>query len=136
MQNHDPRDPRHPNREGGAIKKWLVRKSKQAAISVAIVVLLTLGVRAGIAEVFKGSSNAVAPEVPPNSRVLVYKLARSFKAGDIVVYRNSGAGGTAMLGRVVAVDPRAGQLTLARSGERDQSVALRQVVGRVVLSTR
>jgi signal peptidase I len=114
------------------MKNWLLRKAKRAAVAIAVAVVLSIGVRATVAEVFYTPTNAVAPEVPRNARVLVYKLGRTFKAADIVVYRQPD--GVAMLGRVVAVD--VDRVTIARGDKPVQSVPLAQVVGRVVLNTR
>ena len=117
---------------GGQIKDWFLRKAKRSAVPIAIAVVSYLGVRTAVAEVFYAPTDAVAPEIPQESRVLVYKLGRSFEPRDIVAYRDPA--GTAMLGRVVSAD--ADQLTVASANRPDQPVPLRQVVGRVVLNTR
>ena len=111
---------------------WLAKKAKKLAISAAVAVVLALGIRVSVAEVFYAPSDAAAPEVPRNSRVLVYKLAGSFKPHDIIVYRT--ANGVAMLGRIESAD--ATSVTVSRAGSEHIVVPMHDVVGRVVLGTR
>ena len=110
---------------------WLAKKAKRLGVSVAIALVLALGVRVAVAEVFYAPTDAVAQEVPRNARVLVYKLGGMPRAKDIVVYRTNGA---AMLGRVVSVDAQ--NVVVSRAGSANVTVPVRDVVGRVVLSTR
>ena len=119
-------------KQTGGIKNWLSRKSRRAAVVIAVVLPLALGVRAAVAEVFHAPTDSVAPEIPQHSRLLVYKLGRSFKPADIIVYRD--AGGVAHLGRVVQAD--ATQVTIARNGNLKLDVPSAQIVGKVVVSTR
>ena len=112
-------------------RQWLARKAKKLAVTVAVAVVLTTGIRVAAAEVFYATNDAVAPEVPRNARVLVYKLTRSFQPQDIIVYR---ADGVAMLGRVVSAD--ATNVVVSRAESANVAVPVRDVVGRVVLSTR
>jgi signal peptidase I len=78
-------------------RAWLLKKAKKLAVSVAVAVVLVVGVRTAVAEMFYVPTDAVAPEIPRNARVLVYKLSTTLQPHDIVVYRS---GGVAMLGRV------------------------------------
>jgi hypothetical protein len=100
---------------------------------VAVLALGLLTVRIAVAESFSVSTDAIAPEVPKGAHLIVYKLASSFDAGDIVAYRE---GDKTYLGRVVAVDVAAHQLTVARNAEPNQTVALDKIIGRGILNTR
>ena len=85
-----------------------------------------------MAEAFKATTDAVAPEVPRHARVLVYKLAGTFRPQDIVVDRDGT--GVANLGRVVSADAQ--NVVVSRADSPNVTVARRDVVGRVVASTR
>ena len=110
---------------------WLRKKAKKLGVSVAVALVLALGVRTAVAEVFYAPNDAVAPEIPRNARVLVYKLSTTLQPRDIVVYRSVGG---AMLGRVESADAQ--NVVVSRAGSDHVVVPRRDVVGRVVLSTR
>jgi hypothetical protein len=84
-------------------------------------------------EAMEVSSAAVSPEVPKGAHLLLDKKAVAYAVGDIVVVRVEGKN---YLGRVVAVEKKAGRLTLGRNGEANRQVSIRDVVGRGVLNTR
>jgi len=85
------------------------------------------------AEVFRVSTDAVAPEIPQGAHVLIDKKARSFAPGDIVVFRVEDK---TYLGRVLRTDAAAGLVVVGRNGEPDRQVPAGQVIGRGVLNTR
>jgi hypothetical protein len=85
------------------------------------------------AEVFRVTTDAVAPEIPVGAHVLIVKKATAFGVGDIVVCRIDGKN---YLGRVVAVDRPGGKLTMGRNGEENCTVPITDVIGRGVLNTR
>jgi hypothetical protein len=84
-------------------------------------------------EVLRVTSRAVTPELPENSWLLIDKKAATYAVGDIVIYR---VDDRTYLGRVVAVDQAAGQLTVGRNGEANRQLAFRDVVGRGAMNTR
>lgn len=96
--------------------------------------VLMVGVKTAVAEMYVVPMHSMEPEVPAGSRVLVYKLADSFKPGQIVAYRYTT--GQTYLGRVEAWDPNTGALTLNRNGVGTFAIAEKDVIGRVVLNTR
>lgn len=103
-------------------------------LSVSIlVVLLVLGARAFVLAPFRVVNDAVSPDIPLGSRVLVFKLARSYAPPDVIVYRHDGRN---MLGRVAQPGPENGWLLIARRNEPPQSIPASEIVGRVVLNTR
>jgi hypothetical protein len=79
-------------------------------------------------------TDAVSPEIPRHSRVLFYRLARSFEPGDIVAYRHGD--GRLMLARVVEFDKAARRIKVDRNDSEPQSIALSDVVGRAIWNTR
>jgi len=111
---------------------WLAKKLKKLGVSIAVALVLALGIRASVAEAFYATTDAVAPEVPRNARALVYKLAGTFKPQDIIVYRDGD--GVAMFGRVVSADAQ--NVVVSRADAERVTVPVSDVVGRVVLSTR
>ena len=117
----------------GRKRTYFKKLARKLAISVAAIVVLTLGVRSTIAQPFYCPGTGVAPAVPSGSYVLVYKLASSYKCGDVIVFRN--AEGGFRLGFAIMLDSR-GNLIVSRNGQPDQTVPLQRVVGRVVLITR
>jgi hypothetical protein len=85
------------------------------------------------AEVMQVTTSAVAPEIPEGAHVLIDKKAVTYSRGHIVVYRVDDKN---YLGRVIAVDAAAGQLTIGRNGEANRQVEIDKVAGRAVLNTR
>lgn len=109
------------------------KKLKRGAlIAVAACVVLNFSIRWAIAEPFYVPGKAVEPAVPQGSRVLVYKLASGFRAGDVVAFR--GVEGEKLLG--IVKGEQGGVLTVSRNGEADREVPHGRVIGRVVASTR
>lgn len=100
-----------------------------AVIAVAAGALLV--VRHSVAEVFYIPVASVEPELPKDSRVLVYKLG-SADPGDIVAYRHSRT--QTYVGRVDQVT--ASGLVVSRNGINGIVVDSRDVIGRVVAGTR
>lgn len=113
------------------------RRLYRWATAVLLAVLVAVGIRAVVIEPFKAMNDAVAPEITPGSRVFVYKLARDFKPGDIVVYRYSATGkfDKYLLGRV-AEYPDNGQVSIERRHEAALRIAIGDVVGKVIFNTR
>ncbi len=110
------------------------RRLVKAGAGLGVAVLLTVGVRTTVAEVFTVPLASMEPELPAGSRVLVYKLADSYSPGQIVAYRHMS--GNVHLGRVDAWDEAAGMLVLNRNGVGTFTIAGKDVIGRVVLNTR
>ena len=113
---------------------WWKAKFKNLGISVLAAVILAMVIRTTVAESFVAATDAVSPEIRKHSRTLVYKLASEYSPGDIIVYRKDD--GKSMLGRVVAFDKQAAELTIERNNEPNETVPLSKVVGRVVLNSR
>ncbi len=109
------------------------RKLACNVVYIAVALVAALGARAYVVEVFRVEAQAVRPEVSSGSRVLVYKLARTYGPGDIVLYRRDGR---RMLGRVTQAGPADGKVLVERNGEAPRAVAVADIVGKVVVNTR
>ncbi|MFN7139882.1 MAG: S26 family signal peptidase, partial [Limisphaerales bacterium] len=106
----------------------------QALKSVAIAVAIALVLRTFVVAPFYAVSNAASPEVPKGSWVLVFKMTRSFKPGDVVVFKK---GGRDKLGRVWDQFYRADSNEGIVKIEGDHTEILhRDVVGKVIFNTR
>jgi hypothetical protein len=120
-------------------KQSLSRKQRMArslfhnGLSLVVGLTIALPVQAEVAQMYHSPTNVVAPEVPQGSRLLVYKLAASYEAGSIVVYKENGED---WLGRVVKHNAASGKITVSRNGKPNRDINLSQVVGRVVFNTR
>jgi hypothetical protein len=108
-------------------KKW-----KKSLIAVAALLVLNFSIRWAVAEPFYVPGKCVEPAIPQGSRILVYKLASVFRAGDVVAFRD--AQGNALLA-IVKTD-QSGVLTVSRNGEADSEVPHAKIIGRVVACTR
>ncbi len=120
----------------GRVRTYLKKLKRGAPIAVAAMlvfsVVLVFSIRWAVAEPFYVPGRGAEPSIPQGSRVLVYKLASEFRAGDVVAFRD--LEGTALLG-IVKTD-QGNVLTVSRNGEADRSVPHARVIGRVVANTR
>ena len=108
------------------IGRWLFLNGIIALVAV-------VPIRAAVAQPFYAATNAVAPEVPQGSRVLVYKLDASYQAGNIIAFRQNGR---VVLGRVVNHNAASDKVTISRNDAPNYDIDLSQIVGRVVFNTR
>ena len=128
MPNEDP----HPS-HARPRRRW-PRRFRLAGVGIATAFMLTIGVRTAVAQVYVVPTASIEPEIPQDSRVLVYKLASGFKPGQIVAYRHGS--GVAWIGRVESVDPSTATLTINRNGTGPIVIDEDAIIGRVVLATR
>ena len=110
-----------------------VKKTKKTLLSVVIAVAIAVPVRAALFSTYRAKTDAVSPEVPKGSYVIVYKLATSFRSGDIVVYRGQDK---AMLGRVMDFDKSTDIIRVERRDGNPKELSPTTVIGRAVLNTR
>ncbi len=116
----------------GRVRNTLKKLRRGVALAVAAGLVLVVSIRWAIAEPFYVPGRGAEPLVPQGSRVLVYKLASVFRAGDVVAFRNFG--GEILLG--IVKTEQGGLLTVSRNGEADREVPQARVIGRVVANTR
>jgi hypothetical protein len=119
-------------RAKGRFRTYLKKQMYHLPLKIAVALVLAFGVRCAVAQSFYASGNGAAPQIPVGSAVLVYKLARTFSPGDVIVFRV--ADGTARLG--IVKSSTNGNLIVHNNGLGDQPVAMDHVVGRVILNTR
>lgn len=116
----------------GPVRTHLKRLKKGVLIAVAVCLVLNFSIRWAIAEPFYVPGKGVEPSIPQGSRILVYKLASVFRAGDVVAFHT--LEGEVMVA-VVKTD-QGGISTVSINGEADREVPHAQVIGRVVANTR
>lgn len=95
--------------------------------------LIGIALRVFVIGPYHAMTDSVSPDVPQGSYAMVFKLARSFTPGDIVVFRGDGK---RLLGRVATSGRNDGILHIARRDEPPRSIPASDVIGRVILSTR
>jgi len=116
----------------GPVRAYLNKLKRGLPIAVAACLVLNFSIRWAVAEPFYVPGKGSEPSIPQGSRVLVYKLASAFRAGDVVAFRDPE--GEVLLA-IVKTD-QAGVLTVSRNGEPDREVPHARVIGRVVANTR
>jgi hypothetical protein len=117
----------------GRVRSWFKKMVRKLPLRLGVALVLAIAVRQCVAEVFYVPGNSVAPAVPRGSRVFVYKLAKSFNPGDVVVYRV--ANGEFRVG-IVQREDHAGGWFIHKNGEPIQDISQGNIVGRVFLNTR
>ena len=117
-----------------ASKKALSKSLKRMLWYVLIALVSAAVVWSILLKLVRVETDAVSPEIPRRSRVLLYRLARSFEPGDIVAYRHDD--GRLMLARVVEFDKAARRIKVDRNDSEPESIALSDVVGRTIWNTR
>lgn len=109
-------------------RRWIVC----GVTALAALATAAVSVRAAVAEVFVVPTDVVAPEVPKGAHILVYKLGSTFEPGQIIAFRD---GDRVLLGRVAGVRPD-GTVEVARNGPAAGPLGAKDIVGRVVLTSR
>ncbi len=118
----------------GRIAQWLTRRWRSALfrdLPVGLVIAFVLSTF--VIGNYRAETDAVSPEIPRGSYMLVYKLARTFGPGDIIAYRRDGK---VIVGRVVEAGPRDGAVRVQRRQTSPESVAAANIIGKVVFNTR
>ena len=116
----------------GRVRTSIKKLNRGLPIAVAVCLVFVFSIRLAIAQTFYVPGKGAEPLIPQGSRILVYKLASMFRAGDVVAFRN--LEGEILLG-IVKTD-QGGVLTVSRNGEADREVPHARVIGRVVANTR
>lgn len=120
----------------GKFRTYLKRKATKVAVAAAVLLVLGLGIRASVAEVFRVPGNSVSPILVPGSRCVVYKLASQYQPQDVIVYKPAENPRLRYVAIVKESDPATGNLRVTRNGGVELLVPRDAVVGRVFLSTR
>jgi hypothetical protein len=120
----------------GRMRTYFKKKLHKLPLRLGIALILAFAVRYAVAQEFYITGNAVAPVIPLGSRVFVYKLAKSFNPGDIVVYQL--ASGQNRVGSILRQTPTGDWLVERNNGltKEVQTIPHQNIVGRVFLNTR
>ncbi len=87
--------------------------------------------RTFVLQAFVAWGQSMAPEVPPNTWVLAWKLVPKFAAGDFITYDHEDK---TYLGRVTRVEEN--RLWITRNNTPELAVDMQRVSGRLVLQSR
>jgi hypothetical protein len=104
---------------------------RRIARNLVVIIAVVLTLRTFVLTPYRSAGASVAPEIPPGSHLLAWKLAPRFSPGDVAVYRE---GDYAYLGRVTGVN--ADGLSIIRNNQAEQNIAHDLVIGRVIAATR
>jgi hypothetical protein len=120
----------------GRVRTYFKKLRRKLPMKIGIALVLAFAVRYAVAEEFYVAGSGVAPVIPQGSRVFVYKLAHSFKLGDVVVYKISN--GVYLLGSIQKQNAGGDYLIERNSGSAKevQDIQRQDIVGRVFLNTR
>jgi tRNA A-37 threonylcarbamoyl transferase component Bud32 len=105
-----------------AKRSWWRGHRASAALVIVIVVIL----RTWVLMAFTVTTDAVAPEIPQGSKVLVWKHPGHLSSGDLIIYK---ADGRANIGRVASAD--VDRVKVRRNGQADAGIPRDAVVGKV-----
>ncbi|MFA7237838.1 MAG: protein kinase, partial [Phycisphaeraceae bacterium] len=103
-------------------RKWW----KRWWVQVIAAVVISLVVRALVMPTYVITGNAMAPELPAGSRILVWKLSSNFAPGDLIAYHDSAS---VKVGRVVQADDNT--VVVNRNSQPDESVDRSRIIGKV-----
>lgn len=119
---------------GGAAFLWMLAKNiktaswkRQLGRTIVPAIAVALLLRTFITQTFWSVTDATAPEIPRGSLVLVWKLTRTFAAGDIIAYVEKGR---VNIGRVAKPSQEA--VFIKRNDSEPTSVLHSDIVGRVL----
>jgi hypothetical protein len=121
----------------GRARTFFKKQLRRLPWTVGVGLFLAFFVRYAVAQEFRVTGDGLSPIIPLGSRVFVYKLAQSFTAGDVVVYRDSS--GFNLLGKVDRQSNSGSGWVVERNpgAKRVVNEIMRdQIVGRVFLNTR
>ena len=103
--------------------KW---QHKVSFIVVAAIVIV-IPVQAWLIQAFKMGGRSLEPEIPPGSRVLVWKLGKTYAPGDIIAHRHSDQ---VWIARVVKTGD--GTVDITRNLTPPETLPLSEVIGKVI----
>lgn len=71
----------------GRFRTYLQKQARKLPVSPAAAIVLAFGIKATALEAVRVTTDALAPRVPVNSRLLVNKLRRQVDVDDVIVFR-------------------------------------------------
>ena len=111
----------------GKFRTYLKKQARTLPITLAVVLVLSLAVRAVAFQAFRVATDAVSSVVPKGSRVLVNKLTRNFEKDDVIVFRSDKR---AMLGIIKEINRDRSGVIIRRKNEEDTFVPRDRIVGK------
>jgi hypothetical protein len=96
-----------------------------------VAIPIAFFIRTFITAFFIASGGSMAPEVPQNTWVMVWKLVPQFHAGDFITYNHEDK---TYLGRVSRTEAK--QLWITRNNTPEEAVDIHRVTGRIILQSR
>jgi hypothetical protein len=120
----------------GRLRTYFKKMARKLPLRVGIALVVAFAVRYAVAQAFYVPGDSVSPIIPRGSGILVYKLAKSFNPGDVVVYQL--ANHEYRVGIIVHESHDGGWLIEKNNGSAKErtDVARQDIVGRVFLNTR
>jgi len=118
----------------GRFRTYLKKQRRRLLPKIAVALVLAFAVRCAVAEPFLAAGDGASPQIPRGSRVMVYKLTRTFVPGDVIVFKTAEVEN--LLG---VVKESTGESLIVQRNHGvlpDVTVPLSRVVGRVFLNTR
>jgi hypothetical protein len=118
-------------RAKGRIRTFWKKQRRRLPVTIPVALLLAFMVRMSVAQAFYAAGDGAAPLIPRGSAVLVYKRAKVFSPGDVIVFRVSDG---FRLG--IVESQTANGLVVRKHDGPKFTVPMENVVGRVFLNTR
>ena len=133
MHFAEPERRRHAAARAAAVAKkkpWWKRWWGQLAIALLIALVL----RVFFVEPLVVSSRSMEPELPLGSRILVWKIGRTFVPGDLIAYRDSGQIKVGRVAPTIGLHfiPDPGPYRITRNNQPDEVVEQTNIVGKVI----
>jgi len=120
-------------RAKGRFRTYLKKEARKLPITLAVVVVLVVCVRAVAWKTFYAETDAISPAVMKGDRLLINKLASDFRENDVVIYRE---GDQAKLALVKRYKPDEDKVLVGRNNEATKAVDKDKIVGRAILQIR
>jgi serine/threonine protein kinase len=108
-------------------------RTRRVLITAGAALGLVLLLRLFVIAPYHAETDSTSPEIPRDSYVFVFKLARTFSAGEVIVYRREGK---TWIARVAEAGPRGGTLQVSRRHGPPQAILAGEIIGKVVFNTR
>lgn len=122
----------------GLIERWHRQQKTDQAMprrswwhkvvaTIVMAVIIVIPLRAWVIQSFVINGRSVEPEMPPGSKVLVWKLGNTYQPGDIVAHRH---GDQTWVSRVVSLEGQ--QLRISRNRTPVEVIPVTDAIGKVV----
>jgi hypothetical protein len=114
----------------GKFRTYLKKQARGLLITIVVAIILAFILKASFIEEFRITSDALSPRVPKSSRVMINKLTKNFRPGDIIIFKSDNYN---MLGIVKEITEDKNNLIITRNNEEDKVVAINKIKGKAFL---